>query len=46
LRIPRQAVYRLVSPEEIAVTVALELGIQAPAAASGNALTEVLGFDR
>ncbi|MCU0287916.1 MAG: alkaline phosphatase family protein [Acidobacteria bacterium] len=39
--IKRKVVYRDVSPLDIAVTVALRLGIEAPSAACGTAMTEV-----
>lgn len=39
--IPRKVVYRAVSPLDIAVTVALKLGIEAPSASSGTVMTEV-----
>ena len=39
--IRRKVVYRAVSPLDIAVTVALKLGIEAPSASSGIVLTEV-----
>jgi predicted AlkP superfamily pyrophosphatase or phosphodiesterase len=39
--IKKKSVYRLVCPEDIAVTVALKLGIEAPPAASGDTLIEV-----
>ena len=37
-----KVVYRAVSPLDIAVTVALKLGIEAPSASSGTVMTEVL----
>lgn len=40
--IHRKVVYQAVSPLDIAVTIALKLGIEAPSAASGNVMTEVL----
>lgn len=40
--IHRKIVYRAVSPLDIAVTAALKLGIEAPSAASGTVMTEVL----
>lgn len=39
--IRRNVVYRAVSPLDIAVTIALKLGIKAPSAASGDVMTEV-----
>ncbi|NIM16085.1 MAG: hypothetical protein GTO45_29130 [Candidatus Aminicenantes bacterium] len=39
--IKKRAVYRLVSPRDIAPTVALKLGIEAPSGSSGKALVEI-----